>query len=63
MKSKYVQDPGELLELMQHILDISTDPFISIDPFIIHSSSLLVALSFLHFHWAKQNYTHTLLNH
>lgn len=57
MKSKYMQDPGELLELMQHILDVSTDPF------IIHSSSLLVALSFLHFHWAKQNYTHTLLNH
>lgn len=57
MKSKYMQDPGELLELVQHILDISTGPF------IIHSSSLLAALSLLHFHWAKQNYTHTLLNH
>lgn len=52
-----MEDPGELLELMQLILDVSTDPF------IIHFSSLLVALSFLHFHWAKQNYTHTLLNH
>lgn len=24
---------------------------------------LLIALSFLHFHWVKQNDTHTLLNH
>lgn len=52
-----MQDPGEQLELIQHI------EYVSIDPFIIHSSSLLVALSFLRFHWAKQNETHTLLNH
>lgn len=57
MKSKCTQDPGEQLELIQHV------QYVSIDLFIIHSSSLLVVLSFLHFHWAKQNYTHTLLNH
>lgn len=45
------------MELIQHI------QYVSIDPFNIHSSSLLVALSFLHFHWAKQNDTYALLNH
>lgn len=57
MKSKYVKDPGEDVELIQHVQYVSTEPC------IIYSSSLLVALSFVHFHWAYQNDTHTLLNH
>lgn len=52
-----MQDPGEQFELILHTL------YVSIEPFIIHSSSLSVALSSLYFHWAKQNDTHTLLNY